>query len=199
MWNKYASREQHAGAGCSSTSCACCKIGAPCASALPPQHEDFRKNAHFKFDPSREIMCEINAHPVSTALVQIAPYQGAQGCLRPGACLTLSRVKIHHPAKIHHLPASASGSAQTLPASPAGPGMMPAAAPLCLRVEEQPRGAVACLPADGQDVLQGAVVDMRDPIGLQATTISYIRDATKKNGSWAKSNRVGLGTLESQK
>ena len=31
MWNKYASCEQRAGAGCSSTSCACCKIGAPCA------------------------------------------------------------------------------------------------------------------------------------------------------------------------
>jgi len=42
-------------------------------------------------------MCAINAHPVSTALVRIAPYQDLQGCLRPGACLTPSRTKIHHP------------------------------------------------------------------------------------------------------
>jgi len=122
-------------------------------------------------------MCELNAHPVSTALVQIAPYQGVQGCLRPGACFTLSRVKIHHPAKILHSSASASGSALTLPASPAR--MMPAAAPLCLRVEEQPRGAVACLPADGQDVLQGAVVAMRDRAGGDHNLV-YTRCDKKK-------------------
>ena len=41
-------------------------------------------------------MCAINTHPVSTVLVLIAPDQGAQGCLRPGACLTPLRAKIHH-------------------------------------------------------------------------------------------------------
>ena len=41
-------------------------------------------------------MCAINAHPVSTALVLIAPYKGLQGCLRPAACLTPLRVKIYH-------------------------------------------------------------------------------------------------------
>jgi len=42
-------------------------------------------------------MCGINTHPASTALVLIAPYKGLQGCLRPGACLTPSRAKIHYP------------------------------------------------------------------------------------------------------
>ena len=41
-------------------------------------------------------MCAINMHPTSSALVLIAPYKGLQGCLRPAACLTLSRAKIDH-------------------------------------------------------------------------------------------------------
>jgi len=46
--------------------------------------------------PSRKGMCTINVHPTSSALVLIAPYKGLQGCLRPAACLTLSRAKIDH-------------------------------------------------------------------------------------------------------
>ena len=47
-------------------------------------------------DPSRKSMCAINLHPTSSALVPIAPYKGLQGCLRPAACLTLSRAKNDH-------------------------------------------------------------------------------------------------------
>ena len=51
-------------------------------------------------------MCAINAHPVSTALILIDPDQGAQGCLRPAACLTPLCAKIDHPtivgAFVHH-------------------------------------------------------------------------------------------------
>ena len=56
---------------------------------------------------------------------------------------------------------------------------MAVSAPLCLRVEEQPRGAVACLPADGQDVLQGAVVAMRDRAAGEYDLVYTRRDKKK--------------------